>query len=72
MGERKAIATIDTENGEMTIYYNGIGQEMTAEKENYVESIGYKPESFEDASDAVYLMYGTGSWCLEWIEQEDD
>ena len=70
MNQRKAIATIETENGEMTIYYNGEGNELTAEKENTVEEIGYKPVSFDDAADAVYMMYGAGTWCLEWIEEE--
>lgn len=68
MTDRKAIATIETEIGTMTIYYNGAGEEMTAERGDHVENIGYTPESYEDATDAVHMMYSTGPWFLEWID----
>ena len=68
MNERKALATIETEIGTMTIYFNGIGEEMTAEQGYIIEEIGYKPKSFEDAADAIHAMYSYGPWCLEWLE----
>ena len=68
MNERKAIATIETEIGTMLVHFNGIGKEITAEQGDHVEEIGYVPKSFEDAADAVYAMYGSGPWFLEWIE----
>lgn len=68
MNERKALATIETEIGTMTIYFNGIGEEMTAEQGDYVEEIGYTPNSYEGAADTVYMMYGSGPWFLEWLE----
>lgn len=68
MTDRKAIATIDTEIGTMTVYYNGAGEEMTAERGEHIEKIGYTPKSYDDAADAVHAMYSTGPWCLEWIE----
>lgn len=68
MCNHKALATIETEIGIMTIYFNGIGEEMTAEQGEHVEEIGYTPESLEDAADAVSVMYSSGPWFLEWIE----
>lgn len=68
MNNRKALATIETEIGTMTIYFNGAGEEMTAEKKDHVERIGYLPKSIDDASDAVHMMYSAGPWFLEWLE----
>lgn len=68
MYNHKALATIETEIGTMTIYFNGTGEEMTAEQGEHVEEIGYTPESLEDAEEAVSVMYSSGPWFLEWLE----
>ena len=65
---KKAIATIETEIGIMTIYYNGEEEPLTAEKDDIIEEIEYTPESYEDALDAIDSMYKNG-WGLEWIEE---
>lgn len=67
---KKAIATIETEIGTMTIYYNGENEEITAETENVIEEIGYCPESIEDAREAVYEMYNYYVWELNLFEEE--
>lgn len=64
---KKAIATIETEAGAATIYYNGRDEEMTAEAENIVEEIGCCPETIEEAIATVYAMYGSYEWNLEII-----
>jgi len=66
---KKAIATIETEIGTMTIYFNGAREEMTAEKGDTVEEIGCKPTSEDDAVDAIYAMYKLPCWGLKWIEE---
>lgn len=68
---KKALATIDTEIGTMTICYNGPGEAMTAEDEgrNVSEDIEAIPQSYDDATDIVYALYGsTGDWHLTWID----
>lgn len=67
--ERIAIATIETDAGQMTIFYNGINEEMTAEGENeLVEEIGYRPKSLKDGVDTVCFMYDWSGWGLELLE----
>lgn len=68
MNNRKALAMIETEIGTMAIYFNGIGEEMTAEKGDHVECIGIKPKSFEDASGFIHVMYCTRAWPMGWLE----
>lgn len=70
MLERKPIATIETENGTATIIYNGAGETLTAEMtDGTTDTLEYIPVSLDDAIDAVYMMYSSGPWYLEWIEQ---
>ena len=68
---KKAIATIETENGTATITYHGAGEVLTAEmQDGTTETLDYIPASLNDAIDAVYLMYHSGPWYLEWIEAD--
>lgn len=70
---KKAIATIKNEIGEeMTIYFNGINEEMTAENDNRVEEIGSCPESEKEAFDDVYWMFYNPIWELEFIAEYEE
>lgn len=68
-----AIATINTEIGTMTIYYNGAYEALTAEAGETIDTLDTAaPSSLEDASEIVYALYGrdgAGVWGLEWIEE---
>ncbi|MBE6721855.1 MAG: hypothetical protein E7572_05130 [Ruminococcaceae bacterium] len=57
---RTAIATIDTDAGTMTIYYNGKGEALTAETAdgNTVDECEYTAQSLQDARDAARMMWG--------------
>lgn len=55
-------ARIKTEIGPMTLYFNGVGEEVTAEKDDVIENIGYKPESYSDACDSCAKMYSDSVW----------
>lgn len=68
MNHHKAFATIETNVGTMTIFYNGAGQAMTAEHGDIVEELDYVPVSFKDAIDSIHMMYSYGPWDLEWLE----
>lgn len=69
---RTAIATIETEIGTMTIYFNGIGEEITGEKDDVIETLEYAPTSFIDAVNAVYDMYSSWpGWDLNMLVEED-
>lgn len=68
MNERKALATIETDEGNMTIFYNGRWQALTAERGDIVETLDFVPRSLDDAAYAVDMMYSSGPWFLEWLE----
>lgn len=66
---RTAIATINTEIGTMTIYFNGANEEVTAELNEVVEEIGCCPETIVEACDTVYAMYSSNpDWELDLFE----
>ena len=56
MNYHKAFATIETNIGTMTIYYNGPGQSMTAEHGDIVDELDYVPVSFKDAIESIHMM----------------
>lgn len=53
---RIAIATINTENGPTTIYYNGANTEITDESGNAIEEIDCCPRTIVEAFDIVHAM----------------
>lgn len=55
---KKAIGTITTEKGEMTLFYNGNKKNITGEKEDLVEEIECAPSSLKDARKSVKELYG--------------
>lgn len=66
------IATIETEIGTMTVYFNGIGKDLTAEKDDIVEELNYTSSSLRKALDAVYAMYSSNpEWDLTMLVEED-
>lgn len=71
---RIAIATIDTEDGRMTIYYNGAHEHMTAVDGDYVEPLNAvaAPLSLDMAVDMIGKMYIDPVWDLQWIEREPE
>ena len=62
---KTAIATIETKAGKTVIFFNGRGEELTADDGAVVEEIGYKPVNMEDAINAVKKMYRQACWNLE-------
>lgn len=43
----------------MTLFYNGIGEELTGEKlSGEAEELGFIPQNLRDARQAVRIMYG--------------
>ena len=71
---RIAIATINTEDGRMTIYYNGAHECLTAVDGKYVETLNAvaAPLSLDMAEDMVGKMYSDPCWDLHWIEREPE
>ena len=66
--DRKALATIETEIGTATIYYNGPGAPITAEKDDIVEDKEFVPWNLQEAEDWVFASYRY-DWGLEWISE---
>ena len=72
---KKAIATIETDNGTMTIYFNGSNEYLTAEARNVIEPDDYlieviedaKPDSVDRAVDLVLKLYSSTVWNLSII-----
>lgn len=64
---RKAVARIETEIGTMTIYFNGIGNPITAENGDIVEEKELTPKSYDEAIDMIYSFWKYDG--LEWIEE---
>ena len=56
---KKAIATISTDAGTMTIYYNGEGESLTAETADgsTVDECEYTARSLSDARNAARAMW---------------
>lgn len=69
---RTPIATINNSNDEwMTVYYNGSGEYMTAERGETVELIeDGKPESVESAVDLVSALYPHNWWMTRGLGTE--
>lgn len=70
---RKAIASIDTYAGEMTIWYNGASEYMTAESDDgVVETMNAVAAPLDEdmAVDMVGKMYIHPEWGLKWLEVE--
>lgn len=67
---RKAVGTIETEIGTMTIYFNGDGEPLTAEIGDTVEEIGCTVHGISDAIDIACAMYSGAPWFLELVEEE--
>lgn len=65
---KKSIATIETDIGTMTIYYNGENVPLTAEKDETVKELEYSPASIDGAIKAVEFMYQLPEWSLAWTE----
>lgn len=71
--ERKAVATIDTDKGRMTIYYNGAHELMTAEIDGDVEEIEDSlPGTYADAVQTIAWLYVDPVWELEWIGADEE
>lgn len=68
MNYHKALATIETDKGKMTIFYNGAARPLTAENGDIVETLNCIPVSIAYARYAVSIMYSYGPWDLEWIK----
>ena len=67
---KTAIATISTDIGTMTIYYNGENEPLTAETADVIEEMEYAPVSIEEAVNIVADLYCHDCWELCWIENE--
>ena len=63
---RKALATIVTDIGTMTIYFNGPGIPLTAEKDDVIETLEFTPFNLKEAENGIRGMYGNG-WYLKWL-----
>lgn len=62
--EKIKIGTIETIIGVMSLYYNGEDEEMTAELDDFVEEIGMKAGSVEEAREIAWSMYNSPYWGL--------
>ena len=63
---KKAIATINTDAGTMTIYYNGSGEYMTAERDDIIETIeDGKPSTIDEACELAHNLYRSAEWDFE-------
>lgn len=57
---RTAIASIETDNGTMIIYYNGSGEYLTAERWDAIETIeDGRPESIDEACELARILWGS-------------
>lgn len=65
---KKAIASISTESGPMTIYYNGAGQEITAEHGDLIEEAGHVADNLKDARKAARIMWSMDIWKFKPIQ----
>lgn len=65
---KTSIATISTDIGTMTIYYNGANEAMTAETADVIDELEYKPCSMDEATKTVAALYCQDCWELCWIE----
>lgn len=64
---KKAIATISTSTGKMTIYYNGVGQPITAETaDGHSEDCGTIARNLKDARAAAKMMWDDRDGCNVW------
>lgn len=65
---KKAIGILHNADGAVTpmkIYFNGIGEPMTAENGDVVENIGYYAMSESDARDAARQIFPVWIWEYE-------
>ena len=64
-----AFASIETDAGRMTLYFNGNGNAITAstDSRSIVEQLSFIPKTFSEAVNYVKGYYSSEEWDLRWI-----